>query len=134
MLLYSVLRLLEYVRVYPEVSMMIRLLKKVISDSYIFFFYFFCWVACFSYLLKISGASEGTDDYFEVSNGITYGLNTLRNSIGDMQIPTTDYWNKQYKQHPYLVSFMVGYAWTIWLGNAVFLLIILLNFLIALIS
>ena len=69
----------------------------------------------------------------------------FRNSIGDINTPDYSYWTNFLNQtseknflqdlpSSNLVYGMVGYSWLLWFWNEFFMLIILLNFLIAIIS
>lgn len=128
-------KLMELLRVFKEFGMLIQLIQRVIVDSYQFFFFFFCWVALFSYLMIIAGSQVDMKDYERVGAKLVYGLNTFRNAIGDIQPPVTTYWSEErMKTDPGLSMAMILYSWGIWLMNSIFVFIVLLNFLIALIS
>ena len=66
-----------------------------------------------------------------------YVLYSFRNSIGDLAIPNYDQWllqGQSGKISQISSYFVVGLAWGIWLVQAMFMVIILLNYLIAVIS
>ena len=49
-------------------------------------------------------------------------------------MPSINYWNDKQDTNPYLGPLMLGYSWMLWVLNVFFMLIIMLNFLIASIS
>lgn len=53
----TAIKTMQYMRVYASFSLLVQLVIKVVRDAYIFFFFFFCWVAMFSYLMQIAGTS-----------------------------------------------------------------------------
>ena len=57
-----------------------------------------------------------------------------RNSIGDLNAPVYNFWLSQESKNPNFSWFMIRMIWFFWMINQFLNLIILLNFLIALIS
>ena len=65
-------------------------------------------------------------------------LFSYRNSVGDVQVPDNEYWQlflkKNNGQGEYGVSLMTFMLWFIWFGNNIYMVIILLNFMISIVS
>jgi hypothetical protein len=63
-------------------------------------------------------------------------LQTWRNSIGDIGVPTYPYWSAMImdEQQELKARMMIALIWFIWVTQQLLILIILLNFLIALVS
>ena len=61
-------------------------------------------------------------------------IQTYRNGIGDISAPDYSYWDNGVNEKDNKFYIMLAYIWMIWLGNQFFILIIMLNFLIAVIS
>lgn len=71
--------------------------------------------------------------------GETFGmiLYSFRNAIGDFTTPNYDYWldpEKMGNVSQVNKNAMIGLIWTIWFTNGILQVIMLLNFLIAVIS
>lgn len=62
-------------------------------------------------------------------------MQTYRNSIGDISAPKYEFWiETEYDGNNFAPKLMIFLIWSIWLFNQFLVLIILLNFLIAIIS
>ena len=74
-------------------------------------------------------------DYRNVNIFMVYFLQTYRNSIGDIAAPDYSFWTTRGAAGElYSSRIMVFFVWLLWFANQFFVLIILLNFLIAIIS
>ena len=95
------------------------------------------WIICFGLIYLITGLEVGKDDYGEMNRyGRTF-IQAYRNSIGDLAPPAHKKWNELVttdKDNESLVNLMVLVIWLVWFFNQFIVLIILLNFLIAIIS
>lgn len=135
LLVNALIKILFFLRVYEKFGMLVQLIITVILDIKNFIFFFFLWLVLFSLLYRIAGIKIDRDDYKNVNSFLAYIIVIFRNSIGDEQIPNTDYWDEKSKlEFPILFNAVISYSWTLWLLNACFMLIMLLNFLIAIIS
>lgn len=75
--------------------------------------------------------------YPGINKIFAYLIYSFRNSIGDLATPNYDSWLLQYQEGKIsLISrnSIVTLAWAIWLFQAIFMVIILLNYLIAVIA
>ena len=95
------------------------------------------WIICFGLIYLIIGLEVATDDYGEMNRyGRTF-IQAYRNSIGDLAAPTHAKWNEfatTDKDNEGLANLMVHIIWVVWFFNQFIVVIILLNFLIAIIS
>ena len=84
----------------------------------------------------IAGITVGDDDYPNVETTIKFVIQVFRNSVGDINAPEYDYWSNKVavKETESIAYGMIGWGWFLWFSNIFFMLIILLNFLIAIIS
>ena len=111
---------------------------STIYDIRFFIIFFVSWIFVFAHLFKITGANFDDEDYALVPRA-KFVLQTFRNTIGDVAAPQYGYWlelhksmdNKSSLNHPMLVIYTI---WILWFLNLLFNMIILLNFLIAIIS
>lgn len=89
----------------------------------------------FAFSFRVLGVNFSEDDYPNVPKFVVTFMTTYRNSIGDIQAPGYDRWgdgNKEISRGSR--DAIVGTIWAFWLFNSFVNLIILLNFLIAVIS
>ena len=63
-----------------------------------------------------------------------YVLQVFRNAVGDPQAPDLDFWGGKLEESPVISQIMVYYGWFLWIICVYLNMIILVNFLIALIS
>lgn len=131
----SLVKMLFFLRVYKSFGMLVQLIISVIWDIKNFIFFFVCWLILFSLLYRIAGIKISETDYKNVSSYLAYIIVIFRNSIGDEQVPDTAFWSTQKRmEFPLLNKAVIGYSWFLWMLNACFMLIMLLNLLIAIIS
>jgi hypothetical protein len=131
-LLFSmIMKMLQFLKINEKYGMMINLVLQVTKDLKSFIVFLFTWLLFFSVLYGISGISLG--ELEEVSPASALFINMFRNCVGDIQMPIYNYWTK-YPESYGIQFFMVTYAWILFLLHELFLLVILLNFLIAFIS
>lgn len=91
------------------------------------------WVIFFAELYYILKVETGTE-YPDVSLGFQHFINTYRNSIGDIHTPKYTYVIDDNTSKFINKDVMVFCVWSVWLINQILNLIVLLNFLIAVIS
>jgi len=77
--------------------------------------------------------ADADSDYPNVFESLQYFLMTYRNAIGDISAPGYSSWTEN-EVNKYTSNFAITLIWAIWFSNQFFNLIILLNFLIAVIS
>lgn len=126
------MKFLFFIRIYDQMGFLVQMVGNTMIQLIPFIAFFFLWVLFFATLQGILQVGVG-EDYDGLAMYFSYIFMTYRNSIGDITTPT----------HPYLdnldetqsvKNLMIGLIWSIWLVNQVLNLIILLNFLIAVIS
>jgi hypothetical protein len=136
-LIFSSLKLLNFLRVFEDFGQFVELLGQVMKDVSVFTMFFFYWVGLNSFMFDIMGVDYSNDDYDHVGRSFYYFLQTFRNALGDIEVPVyTSFWCQHAAgpdPNPQAV-FMIYFIWVMWVGMQVFLSIILLNFLIAIIS
>ena len=133
----SFIKFLYYLRVFPALGQIIRLSYDVFYAARSFSVFFYLYILLFSFqytILKVvisghpdKGFGHGTgNDYERLSKFLGFFLYAFRNSIGDLQVPNAEYWEKS--------PVMVYIIWIVWMFHLYFMLIVFLNFLIAIIS
>ena len=123
--------------------MLIELLTKTVEEIRLFAGFFYTWIFMFSLIFQILGLQIPNQDdfsqtdYKELDIFTAYFLYTYRNSIGDINPPGTAFWMSRLEHMPDTTkstSVVMAVIWLFWLLNQFFVLIVLLNFLIAIIS
>ena len=128
-------KLMFYLKIYESFGMLVTLVTKSISDTQTFNIYLLAWMFYFCQFYKISGVVFDDGDYPEVGSMFVNILQTYRNSIGDIAAPTYPLWEEFIaKDNVWQGKFMIFTIWTFWFIHQYLILIILLNFLIAIIS
>ena len=132
MLLFSSIKLMYFLRIYNTCVQLLEVLVKVLEDIIPFTVFFFIFIVIITFEYHISGIIVKTGDYSHIS--FYYPLQVFRNAVGDPQPPTLDFWGNKEKQWPLLSTIMVYFGWMVWILCIYLNMIILVNFLIALIS
>lgn len=128
-------KIMYFLRIFDEYGFLVKMIGLTFSDMIPFSTFFFINVVFFMMLSQV--LRLGLDDIaYPDINGI-FGalLVAFRTSIGDIGEPDYSYWiAREEKMGHFRVSVMIYIIWFIWLFNIVLMVIILLNFLIAVIS
>ena len=76
------------------------------------------------------------NNYPAISHVGTLVIAQLRNSFGDAQVPTYDYWSKRYMktEQKGIAQFYITFTWIIWLIKFYVMIVIMLNLLISIVS
>ena len=133
----GVMKFLYLLRVFEKFGLLVNLIIQVVIDVIFFGIFFFSWIVLLGFLFRIAGIEVDSEDYPHVHEIIYFLFQLVRNSIGDLAVPVYTYWTDQKgtSTTSELTSFlMVLYCWSLWLANIFFMLITLLNFLIAIIT
>jgi glucan phosphoethanolaminetransferase (alkaline phosphatase superfamily) len=133
-LVLAFLKVLYFIRMYYNLGSLVQMLFTTIESLVSFTTFLIGSVLFFSFsfnILDVNFANE--DEYSGINTFVQITLQTFRNSIGDLQSPTYQNWtDKSLPSYQlYLIEIVI---WSFWLGNIFLNLIILLNFLIAVIS
>lgn len=115
--------------------MLVILVISVMKSLVIFCFFFYLWVGVFTVLIIETGFEvKDADTEFPNLDRLSRSfLRIFRNSLGDIQAPTYTYWTEVQKQSA-LGNIMIYSVWLVWLGNELLMMIVLLNFLIAIVG
>lgn len=134
LLFQAFVKLFWYMRVNSKIGTLINLVAVSATDAMPFMIFLFAWIMLFSLEFQIVGAEFSDEDYDGFTWKKIYAIQTYRNSIGDISTPGYSKWLTA-AEDAHASSWMMIYSvWFIWLMNQYLVLIILLNFLIAVIS
>ena len=112
-------------------TLIIEVMKAVIP----FLMYFFLWVLFFALLAIILGANRNlAAGYTGMPMGIAYFVNTFENGVGNINAPTIGYTSQKDFEETGLDKTIISLIYGFWFFAQIFLLVVLLNFVIALIS
>ena len=122
-------------RVNKEFGVLVQLIIQSIKDLYNFIIFFFSWILLTACVKMIFGTKVSHEDYKDLNGYMALVMDTFRNSVGDIHPPEITLMKTiEDDVGPFCFNFVVTSIWLVWSLNIVFLLIVLLNFLIAVIS
>lgn len=134
------IKMLFFLRLNTEYSQLVQMVASTFGQVVPFINFFVMWVFFFAilyYNLQIE-IDSAESEYLKVFEFGQYWLMTYRDSIGDISIPGYGEWDKIYDDNnnqdrakKYVIILLI---WIVWLLNQFMCLIVLLNFLIAVIS
>lgn len=100
--------------------------------------FFTAWILFFTIFNRIIEVEFGLDDYTLVESNIALFLQTYRNSIGDLAVPMYPRWELLVRSEDpndqIVGNVMIFIVWFMWIVHQFIMLILLLNFLIAIVS
>jgi len=136
---FGFLKLMHFFRgVYESFGQLISLIVICLSDISIFMLFFTAWIIFFTIFYRIAEVDFGLGDYEEIEPNIALLLQTYRISIGDLAAPLYPRWilmvNSEDPLDHYIGLVMITIIWSMWILHQFILLILLLNFLIAIVS
>ena len=148
MMVLITFKLMFFMRVSENFSSLVKLINNVIAQVGPFTIFFTMWMITMCLLFRVSGITliEGSNDYPEVNTYFALFMQNFRNSIGDITTPQHSYWfpttiegisdsAKALHDHTTYTQIIMAYwGWALFLFNEFFILIVLLNFLIAIIG
>ena len=131
---YSVLKVNYFLKVNSRMGLMSILLLGVFKAVVPFLGFFFFMVISFSIFGAVLGSNHNlANSYVGANLAFGYFFQTFENGIGNISSPTINFLadNRNHTKIDYFIVFLIYLFWAI---AQVMLLIILLNFVIALIS
>lgn len=124
--------------IYEQYGIMVQMVIEVIVKIRYFLFFILYWCTFFSWLFKVAHIDVKSDDYPGVHPFIFYFLQIARNSVGDLApieySKWLDYSDEEAKTLTSMSGFMMSVCWFIWGINVIFMLIILMNLFISIVS
>lgn len=133
-------KILFFIRIYEEYGFLVQMVGNTVIQLIPFLVFFIMWILFFAilyWILKVE-IDSGDEEYLNLPNFFKYFFMTYRNSIGDISVPGYTNWDKSLSNDVTSEftskNFMIFLIWMVWLVNQFVNLIILLNFLIAVIS
>ena len=129
---------MSYMRIYKEFGQLVFLLQVCIADMKQFIVFLISWILFFTAFYQILGVEFDNGDYQDLNPILIIFLQTFRNSIGDISTPQYPIWSSYASSddpyHVFQGYSMMAIIWIFWFFHEFIILIILLNFLIAIIS
>lgn len=123
-----------FLRLSDYMGQLVQLIDKCSYETWTIsnFLTFFCMF--FSLIFIYLGDSGDDKDYEGINVFLAMNLNVLRNAIGDIIVPTYTYWIEKHDEAPRTSHAAIMVLWLIWDIQIFIMLIMLLNFLIAIVS
>lgn len=135
MLILQVLKIQYFMRVSQDFAKIVKLNSQVFLDITSFTIFLFFWMGVFLFLYIIAGFDVGSeDDYPNVLKEFAMAIQVYRNSWGDVTAPTYEHWTGNDELSEAGKSFFTAYSWILFSIHEFFMVIVLLNFLIAIVS
>lgn len=144
---FHLFQMFKYLRVIQEFGNIIDLSYRVLSKVSYFIAYYMIWIIVLALVYGELGITIDKDDdhpldgaeYNQMSRIFKLMIFSYRNSVGDVNVVDTTYWQlfKDYPEPKYNHGkplIMVFALWFLWFLNNVFMVVILLNFLISIVS
>ena len=131
-ILISWLKITWYQKRWKNFGLMQTLLTGVFAAILPFLGIYLFWVSFFALMAATLGANKTlAEAYIGLTPAVGWFLNTFENSIGNINAPSIDFSTKDLKKFDNVIVSLIYFFW--WSGELV-LLVVMLNFLIALIS
>lgn len=140
------IQMLSFFQTNPDFGVLVALVQSTITQLWSFLVFLTLWICSFTVFFRLLGATfdEGTfeadynpdfGDYPKIPAVVVGLLQNFRNSIGDLATPHYKYWEARYDGGEHLQSqIMILFIWCLWLLEVYLMVIILTNFLIALVG
>lgn len=128
-------KVLFYLKIFPDYGFLVKMIRKSIWDIGGFLAFFSMWILFFTIQYKVLGAEFDLTEYSHLNRFVQLALVSFRNALGDIQIAAySKYTDPKLHGDRHLAYVMVVLIWVYWFANIGLMLIILMNFLIAVIS
>ena len=134
----SFLKMIYFLRVYKEFGHLIQMLAKCIKDVSVFMVFLTTWISLFAVMLNMLEVEFSDDDYPNLNTFMRTLIQIWRNSVGDISAPVYSRWSQMMESdlsdENKQAMMMIAIIWIIWTLHQFCCLVILLNFLIAIVS
>ena len=134
-ILSILIKTLFFLKINDSLGLQTALIVTVMKAVIPFLMIFFVWVFFFALESYILGSDlKRAETYGDTSLIFGYIFNTFEFGIGNIRSPSILFWSKPKNDTTALDKTIVTLIYVLWFMNQIYLLIILLNFVIALIS
>jgi hypothetical protein len=133
----SVVKVMFFLRIFSRFGQFVQMLFKSIKDVGLFICFFFLVVFELSIWFNILGWEMDVSrdsDYPGLSANLAFFITAYRNAIGDINPPVYTFWDSCKEHNYWSATSMIALLWSCWFLNQYINLIILVNFMIAIIS
>ena len=127
-------KLVNFSRIFEKTGLTTELISQSTYDAIPFLVYFLALILLFAITIGQVGATFDNGDYSELPNFVVLIMQTYRNGIGDIAPPDYSYWTNAQVKDDHPSKLLIAYIWFGWLAGQFFILIVMLNFIIAVIS
>lgn len=94
--------LIFYARVFESFGLFVRMCRHSLASMNNFLIFLIFWIILFAYLFVIAGnpidKSKPNEDYAYLDQTSQIVIHTLRNTLGDLQLPEYDFWKDIIKE------------------------------------
>ena len=124
------MKTMNLLRIFPSFGKIVKLVSVVFVESWSFLSFFFYWLFNFNVFKLLLGNKPDMTEYPGVSPALASFLIEYRNSVGDISLPTYEYWQGDVAG----AGLMSNLNQTYFMVFQLFMNVVLLNFLIAIIG
>lgn len=137
------MKLLFFMKIFSDYGFLVQMIGLSILDMGPFMAFFTLWVVFFAIENRVLMLEFDESEYDGLNKFMQMLILAFRNSIGDLQSPQYERWLNYIKEHrdpenpnPFFSQgqVIIYLLWALWFGNIILMVILLLNFLIAIIS
>lgn len=130
-------------KIFSDYGFLVQMIGLSILDMGPFMAFFTLWVVFFAIENRVLMLEFDESEYSGLNKFIQMLILAFRNSIGDLQSPQYERWLNYIKDNrdpenpnPFFSQgqVIIYLLWALWFGNIILMVILLLNFLIAIIS
>lgn len=130
----SFLKIMFFMKIFSDYSFLVEMVSQSISKVREFLLFFTLWVLFFSVQYEVLQAGFEDGDYPDLSNFVRLMVLSTRISIGDIQVPKYQKLQDKITAGDSQAMLVLVMIWIVWFFNIGLMLVILMNFLIAVIS
>lgn len=144
----GLLKIMFYLRVSKGTGQLVLMVTQSIFEVRTFLIFLFIWIFYFAMTFNVLGVTfdEGGDtpyddydddhgDYRLIDPSINLIFQSIRNSIGDVAPPHYLFWKIRYANNDKVIALIaINLIWILWLVQIAVMVVIMLNFLIAIVS
>ena len=123
-----------YLKIFSDYGFLVQMIKQSVFDIGGFLTFFMMWILFFSIQYKILEAEFEYKDSDSLNNFVQLANISFRTAIGDIQMAGYKKFEVKYEAGQTSAYLIIILIWIFWFMNIGLMLILLMNFLIAVIS
>jgi len=131
LIILAFMKILFFMKIFSDYGFLVQMVFLSFLDMGPFMAFFSLWLLFFTIEFKVLGFEFDDSEYANLGSFTQMLILTFRNSIGDLSLPQ---YNDLIEVDTSVSQFVIYMLWMFWFMNIFLMVIMLLNFLIAVIS